>query len=164
CIARLIQKSASLYIEKGERSCKSPIQTTATDYGELINKFIQKAKNLLEHPNKIYYQLLEHVKDLTQAVVSLLENISSSWAVQLIYCQYLEATIFDNCQGTPFLRRYWCGNIDVESQEFAIWTSEFSLSILRMNKEILIDSTFSITPCLIVMAHDLTANIHIPTF
>ncbi|KAF1744267.1 hypothetical protein MXB_3018, partial [Myxobolus squamalis] len=67
-----------------------------------------------------------------------------------------------------FLHQYWVGDFNAIPKEFIIGTSGLVLSILRMNKEVFIDSTFLFTPdpflkCLIIMVYDSTTNTCTPT-
>lgn len=177
CTARLIQKSPNAYIEKGQHSCMLANKITGNDCSALIDDFItNKAADLTKYPSKIYYELLEYIKTFNTGSVFRIPSRAALYSrvyyirvqggdsIQNIRRQPLSTTI----QGTPFLRRYWFGDFDGISQEFAIWASDFALSILRMNREVFIDATFRITPapfaqCLIVMAYDPTTNTYVPT-
>ncbi|KAF1739933.1 hypothetical protein MXB_2521 [Myxobolus squamalis] len=67
---------------------------------------------------------------------------------------------------TIFLQRFWHGDFDGVHHHLATWSSDFGLSILRM-EIFCVDATFRITPsllyqCLIIIAFDPTTNIFIP--
>ncbi|KAF1740968.1 LOW QUALITY PROTEIN: hypothetical protein MXB_875 [Myxobolus squamalis] len=97
------------------------MQTTVTDYGEFINK--EKAKNILEYPNKIYYQLIEHVKDFGLGCFFRIPS-SSSVYFQIYYLRRQSNQSIVNIWKqpysktvpvTPFLQSYWFGDIDGNS-------------------------------------------------
>ncbi|KAF1740159.1 hypothetical protein MXB_3950 [Myxobolus squamalis] len=95
-------------------------------------------------------------------------NLLSWWYFNKSIVNFRKPPYSTTVQGTPFLHRHWFGNIADESHELSIWASYFSLSILRTNKAIFIDTIFRMIAmpffqCHIGMVHDLTTNIYVPT-
>lgn len=183
CVARLIKKRNEVTL-KGHHSCvednishqlEPPMANI--DSKEIVNSFIgEKATKLELYPHQIYENLLLCFRQQFAGTIydipskkftySKIKEIRGAMSVNSI--QAITATPMRTLEnGSPFFRRYWCGDIHGDYHQMLIWITDECLSLLRYNGHTFIDGTFRSAPapfmqCVIIMTFDRGTLKYIP--